>query len=136
MVTIGDNPFDLYIEFSKFRVNTFNSIKSKRKAELVFKDIDKTLTRIANSIHKGYTLANRFSPFDHQEYRPYPYFEITWSEIDNPRNMTVTITRGVFSITITQDSWSKFHVWATKWKAIKPVTLEECDDINFYTRWW
>lgn len=131
-----DNPFELYILFSKFRVNTFNSIKSKRRPELVLRDIDKTLTRIANSIEKGYTLSNRFDVWNNEEYRPYPYFKITWSEINDPRDMTVTITRGALSITITQEIWSKFHTWATKWKVEKPVTLEACEDINYYTRWW
>jgi len=51
-----NNPFELYRLFSEFRVMTFNSIKSKRSAELVFRDIDKVFVRIANSIEKGYTL--------------------------------------------------------------------------------
>lgn len=131
----SDSPFDLYIKFAEFRVNTFNSIKSKRSAELVYRDIDKVFVRIANSINKGYTLSNRHDVF-YGEYRPYPYFEITWSRINTDRDLVVTITRNDFSLTITEDSWNKFIVWCTKWKPAKPATLEACKDTNYYTRWW
>lgn len=131
-----DHPFDLYKYFSQFRVNVHGTIKSKRAPELVYRDIDKTLARIANSIAKGYTLSNEFRLFE-GEYRPYPYFEITWSEIKNERNMEVVISRGDMSITITQERWSKFYIWATKWNIPKPVNLLECEDIEqFYSRWW
>lgn len=130
-----NSPFDLYILFSEFRVMTFNSIKSKRSDALVFRDIDKVFTRIANSIEKGYTLSNKYDPF-YGEYRPYPYFKIIWSRIDNDRSMMVTISRQDFSLTITEESWSKFIVWCTKWKVAKPTTMEACKDINHYTRWW
>lgn len=130
-----NHPFALYQLFSEFRVLTFNSIKSKRRDELVFRDIDAVFTRIANSIQKGYTLQNKYDPF-YGEYRPYPYFKITWSRIDNDRSLQVTITRKDFSLTITEDSWSKFIVWCTKWRVSKPSTMEACKDTNYYIRWW
>ncbi|EBY9763872.1 hypothetical protein D5W64_12235 [Salmonella enterica subsp. enterica serovar Saintpaul] len=131
-----DHPFEMYKHFSEFRVNVHGTIKSKRDPKLVYRDIDKTLARIANSIKKGYTLPNQVRPCE-AEYRPYPYFEITWSEINNDRNFEVVISRGVMSIMINQDNWSKFYIWATKWNIRKPENLLECEDVmQFYMRWW
>lgn len=128
--------FDSYIQFAKFRVHTVHDIKSKRSKEAVFKDIDKEMTRICNSIQKGYTLGSIRHDVLSGLYRPYRYFDITWTEINNDRDLNVVITRGSSSITVTEDNWGQFCMWCTKWKVKRPSTLDECDDINFYTRWW
>jgi len=142
---------DYYKEFSRFRVNTLHSIKSKRDPKHIFRDIDKELVRIANSINKGYTLgAIRYKDYN-ELYRPYRYFEITWTRIEmelantlgvrqidfyNSASLDVVIARGDLRLRITEENWTKFFVWATQWKAAKPKTLEECEVEDFYKRWW
>lgn len=129
-----------YKRFSLFRVNTLNSITTKRKKEDVLKDIDYTLGRIANSIQKGYTLSNQHVGDD--DYRPYPYFNIAWSSINNDRDLVVRISRrvpkvcSIYTLEINEDNWYQFLMWATKWKVKKPETLSECEDNDFYQRWW
>lgn len=129
-----------YKRFSLFRVNTLNSITTKRKKEDVLKDIDYTLGRIANSIQKGYTLSNQHVGVD--DYRPYPYFNIAWSSINNDRDLVVRISRrvpkvcSIYTLEINEDNWYQFLMWATKWKVKKPETLSECEDNDFYQRWW
>lgn len=131
-----DHPYALYKHFSQFRVHVHGTIKSKRAPELVYRDIDRTLARIAKSITRGYTLSNEARLFE-TEYRPYPYFEITWSEINNPRNMHVEISRGDMKLVITQENFQKFFIWACKWNIEKPFNLLECEDFErFYMRWW
>lgn len=145
---------NFYKELAIFRVNTVKDvgIRSKRSPKLIRESFDKELTRIANSIQKGYTLgSNRISEL----YRPYKYFNITVSvinhpEVDredkavwakvyrstNPPEIKIIITRGEFSITITDENINKLLSWCNGWKIRKPETLEECEDINFYQRWW
>lgn len=124
-----------YKEFAKFRVLTLSNIKTKRTTDLVLKDIDKELRRISNSIVKGYTLPN-YNPNNQPGYKPYKYFEISWSEIENEFDLNVVITRGAISLVITPDNWASFDVWCSKWKKEKPKTLAECEMLNFYDRWW
>lgn len=128
--------FDEYIKFAKFRLNTLRDIKSKRHNKLVLRDIDKEMTRIANSINRGYTLGSIREDVLTGLYRPYRYFDITWSEINNDRDLNVVITRGSHSITVTDENWSQFRTWCCLWKVTRPETFEECENPEFYSRWW
>lgn len=128
--------FDDYINFAKFRVHTVNDIKTKRSRDKVFKDIDKEMTRICNSIKKGYTLGSIRDDVLGGLYRPYRYFDITWSNINNDRDLNVVITRGTSSITVTEDNWNQFCMWCNHWNVKRPSTPNECLDISFYSRWW
>ncbi|QYN80091.1 hypothetical protein PQD71_gp235 [Kosakonia phage Kc263] len=142
---------DIYKQFARFRVLTMMSIKSKRSAEAIFKDIDKEMVRLANTINKSYTLGPVRITAPGELYRPYRYFNITHTDIEDKipmqfglrqvdiaryAAMTVVIARNDFKIEINDENWSKFFIWATKWKVARPKTLEECEDNNFYTRWW
>jgi len=132
---MGNN---LYKDYAKFRVRTCESImeRSKRSSDKIYKDIDKEMLRIANSIQRGYTLGSIRHDVEKGEYRPYRYFDITFTDIHNPLNLSVTIERNGYAITITEDSLSEFVVWCTKWKVKKPETIDQCLDDSFYSRWW
>lgn len=142
---------DIYKSFARFRVLTMMSIKSKRSADAIFKDIDKEMVRLCNSINKSYTLGAICSKGPGEVYRPYRYFDVTHTdihtgitekfgirqaELGDRAAMNVTITRNNFKIQITEENWTKFYIWATKWNVERPKTLEECENIEFYTRWW
>ncbi|AEV89736.1 hypothetical protein OBP_299 [Pseudomonas phage OBP] len=128
--------FEDYIKFAKFRIHTLNDIKSKRTPKAILHDIDKEMTRICNSIKKGYTLGSIRQDVMNGLYRPYRYFDITWTAINNDRDLSVVITRGTSSITITEENWSKFCMWCNHWNVERPATMEACDDVNYYNRWW
>lgn len=138
---------DIYKTFARFRVLTMMSIKTKRHPSLVFKDIDKEMVRICNSINKSRTLGPIKTIAPGEIYRPYRYFDITHTDINNSLGMkqvdlghraslNVVIARNDFKIEINDENWTKFWIWATQWNVTRPSTLEECEDISFYTRWW
>lgn len=142
---------DFYKEFARFRVLTMLSIKSKRSSDLIFRDIDKEMARIANSISKSYTLGQIRTTGGNELYRPYRYFDVVHTDIKrdiaNKFNMrqaelghraalNVTIRRNDFKLEINDENWTKFWIWATKWNVSRPKTLEECEWDEFYTRWW
>lgn len=150
-------PKNFYKELAIFRVNTVKDIgkRSKRSPKLIYDSFDKELTRIANSIQKGYTLgSNRITEIK-EFYRPYKYFNImvsvlnhpevdrgnkdAWAKVyrsTNPPEIKIIITRGEFNITITDEEINKLMAWCNGWKIRKPATLEECENVNFYQRWW
>lgn len=127
---------EVYKSFARFRLLALANIKSKRKPEQVLVDIDKELKRICNSIIKGYTLSNAPEYPVAETYRPYKYFDITWSTINNEFDLNVVITRGSSSINITEANWSQFMMWCNKWKIDKPAEIEQCEDVRFYMNWW
>lgn len=145
---------DFYKDVAKLRLITADGImqRSKRAREAILKSVDAELTRIANSVKKGYTLGpNRMEEVG-EFYRPYKYFNIKLTVIQDltefeshgvkiqhalyAPEMTVKITRGDFTLTITEENINQLHVWCNHWKAVKPNTIEECDDDKFYMRWW
>lgn len=126
----------VYKDFARFRILSLLNIKSKRTPDKVLADIDKELKRICNSVIKGYTLSSHPDYPVGETYRPYKYFDITWSDISNEFDLNVVITRGSSSITITEENWTQFMVWCTKWKKAKPETIEQCEDVQFYLNWW
>lgn len=142
---------NFYKQFARFRVLTMMSIKSKRSADAIFKDIDKEMVRLANTINKSYTLGPIRVTAPGELYRPYRYFNVTHTDIETKipmqfgicqidlahhAAMNVIIARNDFKIVINDENWTKFFVWATQWKAAKPKTLEECEVEDFYRRWW
>lgn len=126
---------DTYRDLARFRINTFDSIKTKRAKKLVFRDIDRSLARIANSIQRGYTLKNQADSWG-DLYRPYPYFEVTRSEIHSQVDVYVRIRRGEFFIDINEDSLPTLLMWCNKWRVRKPETMEEYENFEFNLQWW
>lgn len=149
---------DFYKELARLRVYTVNSVleRSKRSRKQVSDSFDSELTRIANSIQKGYTLGgNRLNAMK-ELYRPYKYVEVTITEIAQPQldydhpnikyqqifkpthpsDVKVEIVRGGTRVLITEDNIGKLIAWTKSWRKQKPETLEQCEDEEFYRAWW
>jgi len=149
---------DFYKELARLRIYTINSVleRSKRSSKQISADLDKELTRIANSIQNGYTLgAQRMSAMG-ELYRPYKYLNVSMTSINHPElsvvkqerqwkniykdthppAIHVVITRGSCSVTVTDENINKLIAWCKSWRIRKPDTLEECEDESFYRRWW
>lgn len=149
---------DFYKELAKLRVYTINSVleRSKRSRKQVSDSFDRELTRIANSIQKGYTLGgNRLNAME-ELYRPYKYVEVTLTMISQPQldydhpnmkfqqvfrpthptDVKVEIVRGNTRVLITEDNIGKLIAWTKSWRKQKPETLEQCEDEGFYQAWW
>lgn len=129
-----------YTELAKFRVLTCIGMKTTRSSDAVYRTIDNTLTRICNSIKKGYALKDRAKAFGEIQ-RRYPYFEVTIADIYSQRDMEVVIRRRTenssISITVTEDNLGKFEAWCNVWSpAKKPKTLEELAEFNPNQRYW
>lgn len=149
---------DFYKAVARLRVVTVNSVleRSKRSPEQVRASFDKELTRIANSIQKGYTLGPRRMTAMQELYRPYKYVDLTmnifnhpeldfthpsirWRDVYKPSyppEIAIIIKRGSEKLKVTDEDIGKLLSWCTAWKTRKPETLEECNDDEFYKRWW
>lgn len=149
---------DFYAELARFRIYTMQSVseRSKRSPNQIYASFDKELTRIANSIQKGYTLGAQRMTKMNELYRPYRYVDLSMTVLNHPQldfehpsikwidvykpthppEIKVVITRGSESIIVTDENISKLVVWCKQWKIRKPETMDECEDINFYLRWW
>jgi hypothetical protein len=145
---------DFYKELAKLRLITAHSImeRSKRPLSAILKSVDSELTRIANSINKGYTLGPTRIKEVGELYRPYKYFNLTTSLIQyhdefshsgkmfsfpmRSPEIEVKITRGSVNVVVTDENLSQLMAFCTKWKVEKPTTLEDCNQDHFYMRWW
>ncbi|QBZ70798.1 hypothetical protein pETSU_217 [Edwardsiella phage pEt-SU] len=131
---------NIYGELAKFRVNTFFTMTTARKRELVYRDIDKVLLRICNSIRKGYALKDR-ARAGQEILRRYPYFEVTVADIYSQRELEVVITRRhkdvISSITINEDNIGQFEAWCKEWRTeLKPTDFSALAQFNPNQRYW
>lgn len=149
---------DFYKKLARFRVHTVNAVRrrSKRSSKLISQSFDEELTRIANSIQNGYTLGPQRMSAMGELYRPYKYLDVSVTSINHPElsvnqpdrrwkniykpthppAIHVVITRGSYSITVTDENIGKLIAWCKGWRVTKPETLAECEDESFYQRWW
>lgn len=131
---------NIYGELAKFRVNTWFNIETHRDQDKVYASIDKTLTRICNSIRKGYALKDRVRA-GQEILRRYPYFEVTIADIYSQRELEVVITRRLrhssMSITINEDNIGQFEAWCKDWRLdLKPKNFLELAKFNPNQRYW
>lgn len=149
---------DFYKELARFRLGTINSVRrrSKRTYNLICRSFDEELTRIANSIQNGYTLGPQRMSAMGELYRPYKYLNVSMTSINHPElsvtgqdrqwkdiykathppSIQVVISRGSYSVTVTDENINKLLAWCKSWRIRKPDTFEECEDESFYQRWW
>lgn len=131
---------NIYGNLASFRVHTYLSMTTERKRELVYRDIDKVLLRICNSIRKGYALKDRARAGE-EILRRYPYFEVTVADIYSQRDLEVVITRrrkdATFSITINEENIGQFEAWCNDWRTdLKPTSLGDLANFNPNQRYW
>lgn len=131
---------NIYGDLAKFRVNTYFSMATGRERSLVYRDIDKVLLRICNSIRKGYALKDRARAGE-EILRRYPYFEVTAVDIYSQRDLEVVITRrrkdAAFSITINEDNIGQFEAWCKDWRTdLKPTNYSDLANFNPNQRYW
>lgn len=149
---------DFYKELAKLRIYTISSVlkRSKRSRDQVSASFNEDLTRIANSIQNGYTLGPRRITAMGDLCRPYKYLNVAITEIEHPElsvvkqerqwkdiykdthppAIHVVITRGSYSVKVTDENINKLLAWCKSWRKQKPETFEECEDESFYQRWW
>lgn len=131
---------NIYGDLAKFRVNTYLTISTGRQRDLVYRDIDKVLLRICNSIRKGYALKDR-ARAGQEILRRYPYFEVTVVDIYSQRDLEVVIRRRHkdhdFSISINEDNIGQFEAWCNDWRTdLKPTNLGDLANFNPNQRYW
>lgn len=131
---------NIYGDLARFRVNTYFTMTTNRARSLVYRDIDKVLLRICNSIRKGYALKDRTNAYNEIQ-RRYPYFEVTVANIHTQRHLEVVISRRhkdhQFSITINEDNISQLEAWCKSWREdLKPKNFLELANFNPNQRYW